>query len=731
MNVDKARPWFKVCYRWGQTNLTELDPIRYDRDWWRQHWRNTRVQGVIVNAGGIVAYYPSALELQHRAIHLGDRDLFGEIAEDAREEGLAVVARMDSNRADERFYLEHPDWFTVDQEGIPYRAGDLFIACIFSPYYDTFLPAVLEEVIERYQPEGFADNSWSGLQRDRICYCVNCRRKFRDHAGADLPTTHDWDDPVYRNWIQWNYARRIEVWDHNNATTRRHGGEYCLWVGMNAGDILAQGKHFRDYKAIAERAELIFLDSQYRHPGMGFQRNGEAGAQLHDMLGWDKLIPESMAMYGAGQPSFRVASKSPGDARLWALDGFSGGIQPWWHHIGAYHEDRRQYRTAEPLFRWHEQNEQYLLDRKPAATVGVVWSQENADFYGRHDPETRVRMPWNGMNDALIRARISYVPVHADNIAATVSRLELSALVLPNVGRLTDTQCDAIREFVRNGGGLVATGETSLYDADGLPRRDFGLADVLGVHATRTHHGADNDERAAWDQWSQHTYLRIAPERRRWVYGPATGDEPEDDTPRHPVFDGFEETDIIPFGGRIEVVRPEEGVTTPLTLIPPFPIYPPETSWMRHPSSNVPGLVLREADSSGRVAYLAVDLDRTFGRGRLPDHATILANLVRWTTGTHQPMQIDGPGFVHCTPYWQQHRMVIHLVNLTGHETGHAPVADYFPAGPLSIRLTGVAARSARLLVAGQEVPVKNDDGGLSVEILQIMDHEVLVIETM
>ncbi len=37
----------------------------------------------------------------------------------------------------------------------------------------------------------------------------------------------------------------------------------------------------------------------------------------------------------------------------------------------AYHEDRRMYRTAEPVMRWCKANEQYLVDRQPVATVGV------------------------------------------------------------------------------------------------------------------------------------------------------------------------------------------------------------------------------------------------------------------------------------------------------------------------------------------------------------------------
>jgi hypothetical protein len=397
------RIWYREGKRWGQTNLTEIDPIRYDNTWWREHWKRTNVQGLIVNAGGIVAYYPSEDPLHHRATYLGDRDLFGEIVAQAREDGLFVIARMDSNRADERFYIEHPDWFTVDKAGRPYRAGELFVACVNSPYYETFIPNVLKEVIERYHPDGFADNSWSGLQRDRICYCVYCQRQFRDDANAELPQEHNWDDPVYRKWIRWNYDRRIEIWEINNATAKEHGGEHCLWIGMNSGDLVAQSNHFRDYRAIAEQTELIFLDSQYRHPGMGFQRNGEAGALLHGILGWDKLIPESMAMYGAGQPSFRLASKSPHEARLWALEGFAGTIQPWWHHIGAYHEDRRQYTTAAPLFEWHQRNEQYLTDRRPIASVGVVWSQENIDYFSAGSPIEQFRIPWNGFTDALLR----------------------------------------------------------------------------------------------------------------------------------------------------------------------------------------------------------------------------------------------------------------------------------------------------------------------------------------
>ena len=100
---QKPVPWYLRAYRWGQTNITEKDPVRYDIPWWREHWKRTETQAVIINAGGIVAYYPSKFPLHHRAEFLNGRDLFGELTNAAHADGLFVIARMDSSRTAENF----------------------------------------------------------------------------------------------------------------------------------------------------------------------------------------------------------------------------------------------------------------------------------------------------------------------------------------------------------------------------------------------------------------------------------------------------------------------------------------------------------------------------------------------------------------------------------------------------------------------------------------------------
>jgi len=644
-----------------------------------------------------------------------------------------VLARMDSNRADERFYVEHPDWFAVDQAGRPYRSEDHYIACVNSAYYDEFLPDVLREIMERSHPDGFTDNSWSGLERGRICHCVNCRRAFRDATGMALPRSRDWDSPAYRQWIAWSYARRVAIWELNNRVTQEAGGPDCLWIGMNSGDILAQSTRFRDYRALCERTEIIMLDSQRRTNVSGFQSNAEAGTLIHGLLGWEKAIPESMAMYQAGEPTFRVASKPEAEVRMWAVEGFAGGIQPWWHHIGAYHEDRRQYRTAESLFRWHEANEQYLVSRSPVATVGVLWSKENVDFYGRDDADARVGLPHRGIREALIRARIPYVMVHADHVDRDAEGLAL--LVLPNLGAMSEAQCASVRRFVEGGGGLLATGESSRYDEWGDARPDFGLADLFGVRGSGVHHGSGGSADPSWESWARHSYLRLTPELRAGVYGPQVGSEPPIGTQpggeRHAALAGFEETDVVPFGGRLEVVWAESGAFVPLTFVPPFPIYPPETSWMRDPATTLPALVLNEPPGGGRVAYLPADLDRCYGRDSLPDHGRLLGNLARWGAHDRVPLRVEGAGLIDCHLYRQPGRLILHLVNLSNPGTWRQALHELIPVGPFSVSVQvpdGASGQSARLLVAGGTIPTTLNDGWASFQISSILDHEVVVV---
>lgn len=728
-------PWYRRTLRWGQTNLVEIDPARYDDQWWRQQWRDTRVQGLIINAGGIVAYYPSEFPLHHRAVALGDRDLYGEVVAAARDEGLTVIARMDSNRVAEDFYRAHPDWICLDRDGEPYRVADKWITCINSPYYSEYLPEVMREIIRRSAPDGFADNSWAGIPRSKICYCAHCREQFGAWSGLELPRVVDWDTESYRRWIAWSYQRRTDLWDLNNRVTQEAGGEDCRWMGMLSGDVLNNSQRFIDLPAILERSEIIMLDHQHRNGVDGFEQNTEAGKRLHELLGWDKLIPESTPQYQLGRPAFRVAAMPEAEIRLWASAGFAGGIQPWWHHIGSCHDDRRQYRTAAPLFGWHEANEDVLFGRRPESDVAVVWSQANHDYAGRDDAAELTMTPYRGVVKALDGAGIGYVPLHADRVADAAGRFRV--LVLPHLAVLSDEQVAGVRAFVAGGGSVVGSGRTGALDAWGSRRPVDALADLFGVRATGRVHGHEGPADPNIETHRSHSYLRLLPELRAEVNGPLDPTAPPVvDRTRHPILAGLDQTDLLAFGGYLPEVDVDEGAQVLATFVPDFPIFPPETSWMREPSTDVAAIIAKETGSGGRAVWFAADLDRCYGRDEQVDHGLLLGNAVRWAVGDDPVMKVEmvsgDAALVAGSLYRQGDCRIVHLTNTV--QTSRVPgrQGTLVPVGPVRVRLRWGAEPAGppavTLRVAEENVAAELADGWLTFEIERVLDHEVIVV---
>lgn len=707
--MDYEQPWYRRIHRWGQTNLTEDDPAHADLDFWKAQWKRTRIQGIIVNCGGIVAYYPSKYPLQYRAQTLGDGDFFRKFSDAAAEAGLVVVARMDISRATEEFLTAHPDWFCRDREGRPIASQGRYFTCVNSDYYKQYVPGLLTEIIEAYHPVGFADNSWKGLSRETICYCDNCRKMFREQYGLPLPERADYADPVYREWIRWSYDCRTENWDLFNGVTKRAGGEHCLWFGMLNADPANPSGSFVDLKALCERSEYIFCDHQGRDMLNGFEQNSVNGALLRLASREDVIVAESIANYVRGRRTFRLTATPAPEARLWMAAGAAGGISPWFHHIGAGTRDRRQFETPVPFFNWHAENEGFLYDRRSLAKVALLWSRDNVDFYGCDKAQERVALPWRGFMLALSQGRIPFLPLNADHIARYADRIR--TLILPDLAVLTDAQADEILAHLDRGGNLVLTGLAGSRDCDGLPRAENSLLRRLGLRLTGMTAGASGKPAYGWEHYETHNYLALPAER-------------------HPVLKGFEDTDIIGFGGSLPIVQ-SEGPLRPVSgYIPPFPIYPPEFSWVREVREDMGTVFAGQLPSGSRVVYFAADMDRCFGRDQLPDHGRLLENAVRWATGDALAFEVRGEGHIDASLYEQGRRRIAHLVNLSGCNLNPGYCTGYLPVSPVSVTMPSApGAMRARLLVSGKMLPVTVRNGLVTVEIEKVVDHEVVVVE--
>src|SRR5439155_1540296 len=127
-----ADGWFDRPMRWVQLTLVENDPGRFDPQFWLDYFRRLHADAATLSAGGIVAYYPTAIPLHHRSQWLGESDPFGTLAAGCSALGMNVLARTDPHAAREDVRAAHPDWIAVTRDGEPRRHWanpDLWVTC--------------------------------------------------------------------------------------------------------------------------------------------------------------------------------------------------------------------------------------------------------------------------------------------------------------------------------------------------------------------------------------------------------------------------------------------------------------------------------------------------------------------------------------------------------------------------------------------------------------------------
>ena len=253
---------------------------------------------------------------------------------------------------------------------------------------------------------------------------------------------------------------------------------------------------------IGERAPMLFADRQARHGLMAPWANGMNAKEYRATMGGKPI--GGIFSVGVEEPyRWKDSVQSEAEIRLWVADGIANGLRPWFTKFSGTLHDQRWLKPVEEIFTWCHGAERYLRNERPLARVGLVYSQQTAWFYGGDRVRERVEDPALGWYQALVEARIPFEMVH-DRLLDAEHLAPLKTLILPNIAALSDRQCPQLRDFVRRGGGLVATSETSLYDEWGTARRDFGLADLFGVSFAGRRPGP-----------MQNSYLRLEHETAR------------------------------------------------------------------------------------------------------------------------------------------------------------------------------------------------------------------------
>ena len=718
--------WVDKPMRWAQLTLVEDDPGKFDLAFWLDYFKRTHSDAVCLSAGGCVAYYPTQIPFHHRSAWLGDRDVFGELVAGCRKLGMVVIARTDPHATYDDVQVAHPDWIAVEGNGRPRRhwaSPEMWVTCGLGPYNFEFMTEVKREIMSRYRVDGIFINRWDG---SGMCYCEHCARNFRAATDHDLPRANDPQDPARRAYTTWRQQRLFDLWRLWDAEVRKINPNSCVIPNTGGGALSSL-----DMKAIGELAPTLIADRQARRGVMPPWANGKNAKEYRATMGRKPIV--GIFSVGLEEPyRWKDSVQSDAEIRIWALDGIANGLRPWFTKFSGVLHDPRWLKVVEDVYRWHHRAERYLRHDTPLARVALVYSQQTAWFYGGNRAGAKVEDHTLGWYQALIEARIPFEMVH-DRLLDAAHVRQFRTLILPNIAALSNAQCDQLRAFVRSGGSLVATHETSLYDEWGVRRNDFGLGDLFGVSFKGRMEGP-----------MQNSYLRLEHEA----------------APHHPLLKGLENAPRIVNGvSRLEVEPRQKFAEVPITLIPSYPDLPMEKVFPRRAKTDVAGVYLRESapiashiseredadaragdgrlaspnpKSASRVAYFPWDIDRTFWEVLCVDHFKLLRNSVEWATNEIPAVEVGGPGLLDVTAWRNQDALVIHLVNLTNSMAMKGPFREFIPVGAQKVRVRlrdGERAKKVHLLVAEKSPHTEHRGSELTVIVPSVLDHEVVAID--
>ncbi len=694
--------WYSRPMRWAQVAFVEDDPGNYDLAFWLDYLRRLHVDAACLSAGGCVAFYPTKIPLHYRSKWLGDRDSFGDFVKGCRGLGMNVIARTDPHAVHQDVYDAHPDWIMVTADGKKYRHWadrELWVTCPLGPYNFEYMTAVTEEIVSMYKVDGIFTNRWAG---SGMCYCEHCQENFRNFAHLDLPRTKDPQDASRREYIIWREHRLFELWKLWDSRIKAINPD-ASYIANAGGGALSE----LDMVTVGQLAPTLFADRQARRGLMPPWTNGKNGKEYRATLG-QKAIAGIFSVGLEEEYRWKDSVQNGDEIRLWVADGIAQGLRPWFTKFNAKPIDKRWLPVVEELYTWHYANDSYLRNLDPLAVVAMVYSQQTATFYGGDSARSKVEDPALGFYQALVEARIPFEMVH-DRLLDADNLKQFRTLILPNIAALSTKQCEQLEAFVKNGGSVIATYETSLYDEWGKRCADFGLASLFGASFTGKMEGP-----------MLNSYLNLEKD-------PATNEY-------HPLLLGFEDATRIVNGVRRVLVNPmNDGHTaaSPLTVIPSYPDLPMEAVFPRPVKTKDAGVFVRQF-GAGRVVYFPWDVDKTFWDVLDVDHGKLLRNAVLWATKTQQPLTVKGKGVLDVSIWSQEKSMTVHLVNLTNPMMMKGPVREIIPIGRQEVKIqipSGKRVSKAHLLVAKQAVPYRQQGGFIEMAVPSVGLHEVIALD--
>ena len=657
--------WDGYPWRMIQTNLREIDMKDIDAIKFAEDLKEFGATVVLLNAAGIIASYDSDLPLHLRSEYL-EGDGLDKIIKECHKQGIKVIARTDFSKIRIPIYEEHPEWAyrTKDGEIVNYN-GNIH-TCPNGGFQQEYMFQILEELFTRYPFDGLFCNMSGFLVVDYSgnyhgpCHCENCQRKFKEQYGLELPKRDNPLDPVYKKYMIFKEECEKE------HTKRLHD----LIKGINP-QIAINGL---DYIRSESNTEIGREQWQYSASSNSRINSGEFRTRPSDNASVDFMGFR-----------YRHTSVSPAlmELRQWQNLANSGCLSLYILGRLDNHSDISSFDVTKNVFQFHKEHEKFFSNLVSNAKTIIVRN----DMWQR-GAEAR------GWIRALTESHVPFDEIRLSELKTLDQIANKEFVILGDVKFLSDDHSKLFDEFVANGGTLIATGETGLYDEEFETRNSMAL-ECLGVKRIKENQG---------DLMS--SVFRTSQEEEG-------------------VFPRCKEAPLIAPGPNLVMVEPEDKVQTFLKLIPEHPFGPPELCYYGE-TVEEPGILVSKYHK-GKGIYIPWKVGSFYYQEGYQNTLNIMQDVLFSICG----MEEIAPGLtpmveINVCKTTEDNKQVIQLVNNSG-----CFANSYFeplPVHDIVLRLKVLKEITNIETLRGGKIEYEYENGYLNLNLDVLKDYESVII---
>ncbi len=476
--------WLENNIRMIQNNIRDID-ARIDIDRHIEWLKSFDVNTLQIGCGGITAFHPSKLDFQWKSPYMTG-DFFGEMLEKCHANGIRVIARFDFSKTHESFYENHKEWYFKGLDGQPVRYHDTVATCVNGGYQRERSLDILREVLEKYPVDGIFFNMFGYITFDYsgnyvgICQCDNCKRRFREMYGEELPVKEDLEDPIFNKYIEFKNRTVDEMLTKIHDLARSINPECAVSTYATTGiDIVRNESN----SAVDRPLPFWIYNSS--------DNVGEIEGSYDDKVSSNCCINAVDLPY-----RFMGVSDQLNQIRLYGDMANGGGLD--WCIIGNFDDypDYENFDSVRKIFKHHKMYEEY---------------------YGHFNPKTKVMLVKEGNRKALCAEyrgvfrmlKEEHIPFTIVGAGALESKIgefdDYDFILLPEVHRLPDKVWEALKNTKAS---VVASGMTIDHDEEKMEEL-FGTR--LGEKVT--------DVRGTYlKTWPEEVFGDLAQVKKQWVF---------------------------------------------------------------------------------------------------------------------------------------------------------------------------------------------------------------------